>query len=65
MRILPTTLVRWIGRKLFHHESRSEEESKYDPILGQQPTDLVDQLCTARNEPAANPMQTLQVLLFD
>src|SRR6266480_2159261 len=38
---------------------------KNNPVLRQQPTNLVDQLCPAADKSRPHPMQALQILLLD
>src|SRR5580698_8705065 len=38
---------------------------QYDSVLGQQPTDLVDELRAAGDQPAADTMKALKILLLD
>ena len=38
---------------------------KHDPVLRQQPANLVDQLCAAPDQTRAHAVEALQILLFD
>jgi len=44
---------------------RGAGQRQDDTVLGQQATDLVDQLRAAGNQAAANTMEALKVLLFN
>lgn len=47
------------------HPNLAEMLRQNDPILGQQPADLIAELCAAADQPAADAMECLQVLLLD